>query len=98
MASDTRAAVVHYRVLQVRAIPDDIDGRVVDSLALFVHNEVPLQAIRQIENDFAAVGMKIEWILEDVLLRTVAGEIEAFPIRAINRGVPFHCAIVAGHP
>ena len=56
-----------------------------------------MQAVRQVENDFAAIRVKVERVSENVLLRIVARKVEAFPIGAVDCPMPLHGAVVSGN-
>ena len=84
MTAYARTSVAHDCIIRIGPVPNDVHGRGVNAFALPVRDKVRLQTIRQIKNHFPAVRSKIQWISENVLLRIVAGEIEAFPIGAMN--------------
>ena len=88
-------SIAHDRVFRIGPVSNDIHGCGVNPFPLPVRDEVRLQTIRQIENDFPAVRPKIQRIPENVLPGIVAGEVETFPIGAINCGMPLHGTVVA---
>src|SRR5262245_1492136 len=97
MTADARPSVVNHWIVRVRFVAHDVHRRFIETPALAVDDKVALETIRQMKDDFAAVGAEVEGIPEDVLLRIVAAEVEALPICAVNRRVAFHGPIVPGH-
>src|SRR4030095_5662569 len=49
------------------------------------------------ENHLATIGMQVNGIHEDVLLKTAAGEVKALPVSAVRRRIPLDSPIVSRH-
>ena len=77
-------------------VADDLAGGAVDAPALGVGDEIPLEAVGQVEDDLSARLTEAGGVGEDVLLTRVVAEIEAAPERAVGGVVALEDAVGAG--
>src|SRR5262249_52671006 len=96
VALEAREAVDHDAV-RARRVRYDVDRALVDAAAGRTHQQITLQAVRQVEDDLAAVllegffaaegALRTERVGEQVLFTARGPEVVALPIRAVARVV-----------
>ena len=93
MATDTRESVSDGRIARCR-IRDDVYGCGIKSVAASVCEIVCLQAVREIEDDLAAIVCERQRICKDVLCTDSPCKVVTFPVRTVSREMAFDDAIV----
>lgn len=88
------------RAVRLLVVGDDFQRALVDPLAVAVRQHVTLQAVRQVEDDLAAVmierivAVRSERMLQDVLLADAGREVVTHPESAERSLVPLDHAVV----